>query len=448
VTKTNAPETIGARIRRLRDERGLSQRDLADPARRVSFSYLSRIETGEREPSVKALRVIAQKLGVTPEYLETGRDVPAWKEREVELSDAELQLRLSEFASARERFERIRQEAEADNDRPSADRARAGLALAATAEGKHLEAITLLEVALSHERPAVVDSPDLYAVLGRSYAAVGELARAVELFRSCLAEIEGAEEVDGILFLRFASYLSYALIDVGDRAGAQAVLADALQRAQTVRDTYSLVRLYWSLGRTHEQERPDQALDYFQRAIALLETTEDRFYLARAHEACASILLDHGRGEGAREHLEAAETLYAASDPNALGSVWTEWARLALLEADLEGARSSALKALDLLEDAELFKVGDAWRTLGEVFDRLGEADLADRFYRTAIETLTRHGAVKNLAETYTSYARFLGAEGREHEELAVLRRLRDLKSAPAGEEDARSFREPTSLAD
>jgi ribosome-binding protein aMBF1 (putative translation factor) len=65
-------ETVGERIRRLREERGLSQRELAEPG--VSYAYLSRIEVGQRVPSEKALRKLAAKLGVTPLYLEIGRD--------------------------------------------------------------------------------------------------------------------------------------------------------------------------------------------------------------------------------------------------------------------------------------------------------------------------------------------------------------------------------------
>ncbi len=45
---------VGQRIKRLREERGLSQRDLAEPG--VSYAYVSRIEDGQRTPSAKALR--------------------------------------------------------------------------------------------------------------------------------------------------------------------------------------------------------------------------------------------------------------------------------------------------------------------------------------------------------------------------------------------------------
>ena len=66
-------EGVGQRLKRLRVSRGFSQRDLSSPG--VSYAYISRIEAGARTPSVKALRKLAQKLGVSVEYLETGRDM-------------------------------------------------------------------------------------------------------------------------------------------------------------------------------------------------------------------------------------------------------------------------------------------------------------------------------------------------------------------------------------
>ena len=67
-------ESIADRLRRLRMERGMSQRDLSSPG--VSYAYISRIEAGARTPSVKAMRLLAQKLGVTVEQLETGKMTP------------------------------------------------------------------------------------------------------------------------------------------------------------------------------------------------------------------------------------------------------------------------------------------------------------------------------------------------------------------------------------
>ena len=67
-------ETVGRRIERLREEKGLSQRGLAEGLYRVSYAFISRIESGQREPSLRTLRLLAERLGVTPLYLETGSD--------------------------------------------------------------------------------------------------------------------------------------------------------------------------------------------------------------------------------------------------------------------------------------------------------------------------------------------------------------------------------------
>jgi transcriptional regulator with XRE-family HTH domain len=64
--------TVGDRIRQRRLELGLSQRDIASKG--VSYAFISRIETGARKPSVTALRKLAPKLGVSVDWLETGKE--------------------------------------------------------------------------------------------------------------------------------------------------------------------------------------------------------------------------------------------------------------------------------------------------------------------------------------------------------------------------------------
>jgi transcriptional regulator with XRE-family HTH domain len=66
---------IGDRLRDARLRAGLSQRELSEPG--VSYAYISRIEAGVRTPSIKVLRKLAPKLGVSVAWLETGKDDPA-----------------------------------------------------------------------------------------------------------------------------------------------------------------------------------------------------------------------------------------------------------------------------------------------------------------------------------------------------------------------------------
>src|SRR3954451_13763143 len=140
------PESIGGRLRRLRLERQLSQRELASPG--VSYAYISRIEAGARRPSVKALRQLAPKLGVSVEYLETGSDLRDVDERELRLADAELELRLADDPwKAQDIVQEILDGAIAAGDSTSALRARVALGLAEARAGNNAVAAERLEAA-------------------------------------------------------------------------------------------------------------------------------------------------------------------------------------------------------------------------------------------------------------------------------------------------------------
>ena len=61
------PEHLGERLRRARTEAGLSQRSLAFPG--CSAPYICRIEAGDRLPSLQIANALAERTGVTPEWL-------------------------------------------------------------------------------------------------------------------------------------------------------------------------------------------------------------------------------------------------------------------------------------------------------------------------------------------------------------------------------------------
>src|SRR5947208_598623 len=249
VSEASSAETIGARLKRLRLQKGLSQRDLSSPW--VSYAYISRIEAGARTPSVKALRKLAQKLSVSVEYLETGRDIREVDDRELRLADAELELRLADdITSAEERLEQIQSESEAAGDRGSAVRARVALGLAAAQRGNHLEAVERLEAAVADDAaPPAHLRPDVYTTLGQSYAALGAPDRAVRIFQECLSNVRTDVPEDKAVHIRYATFLSYALTDQGDFDEAATVVRDALAEADDHTDPYTRVRLYWSLAR-------------------------------------------------------------------------------------------------------------------------------------------------------------------------------------------------------
>jgi transcriptional regulator with XRE-family HTH domain len=421
-------EGVGARLKRLRVERGLSQRDLSSPG--VSYAYISRIEAGARTPSVKALRKLAQKLGVSVEYLETGRDIREIDDREIRLADAELQVRLdADTEAAEQKLSEVFEESKAAGDRVSASRAAIGLGLAAAFRGNHLDAVERLESALEYERVSPVVRSDVYSTLAQSYAALGAADRAVRILDECLNEVKRAAPENVTLQVQYASYLSYALSDDGQHERATEAIRDAIKIAGDSADGYTRVRLLWSLARVAAIEgRAAEALTQIRKAIALLETTDDTLQLARGYLLSAGIESIEGNIEETREHLRIAEKLLGPS-PERIdqGMLLIGESRLAKLERNGKHAVERARDAIAVLGDFNAGELGAACWALAGGLALEGDVQGANDAYRRAVDLLTLHGRRYNAGLASLEWAALLKENGREAEAEPILRRAYDL---------------------
>src|SRR5256885_1895272 len=438
VSEVSSREGVGQRLKRLRVARGFSQRDLSSPG--VSYAYISRIEAGARTPSVKALRKLAQKLTVSVEFLETGRDIREVDDRELRLADAELELRLTnDIASAEQKLEQIYSEAEAAGDRASAVRARIALGLASAQRGNHLEAVERLEAAVADEAaPPPHLRPDVYTTLGQSYAALGAPDRAVRIFEDCLSSVRREVPEDHAVHIRYATFLSYALTDQGDFDEAARIVGEALAEADDQTDPYTRVRLYWSLARLNVLNgRAAEALEYIRSAIALLKATDDTMTLARAYLLAAGAELRRADASGAQQNLEAAEKLLGAHpEPADLGMLRIGNSRLAALNGDSDAAVEHARDALAAFGDFHGAEQGAAVHALARGLAMQGDETGANDSYRRSVDLLTVHGRRVDAGEAALEWATFLRERGREDEAEPILRRAYDLgvsaETAPA----------------
>lgn len=66
------PVRVGERLLAAREAATLSQRDVSFPG--CSAAYISRIEHGERTPSLQVLRELADRCGVSETHLAWGRE--------------------------------------------------------------------------------------------------------------------------------------------------------------------------------------------------------------------------------------------------------------------------------------------------------------------------------------------------------------------------------------
>ena len=58
-----AVQKFGARIKKIRKAKGMTQEQLTEKAR-IDFSFMNRIESGKKNPSLKTIAKLARALGV------------------------------------------------------------------------------------------------------------------------------------------------------------------------------------------------------------------------------------------------------------------------------------------------------------------------------------------------------------------------------------------------
>jgi tetratricopeptide (TPR) repeat protein len=418
-------ETIGQRLRRLRLEKGLSQRELAGPG--VSYAYISRIEGGQRQPSLRAIRMLARKLGVSAQYLETGSTTTSEEDREIRLTESELRLRLGDApGDAEDTLRDVLREAREAGDVEAATRAEIGLGLAAARDARHEEAVEHLERATEIPLVRAATHPDVFITLGASYLFLDRPEQAADLYERCLDQLASADTSDTSARVRFATHLSYALSNQGRFAEAREVLTDLTASADAILDPYARIRLFWSLARLASMEGQAQsALRHLRRAIALLESTEDTLHLARAHLLSSEILILDSQAEAAGSHLDAASRLFElGGDARDKGAVRAQEAKREALLGHPDDALALARESLKLTGDAP---VGSAYFALGLAHSARGETEEAGAAFDGALELLRNRGEWREAVQACRAWADMLREAGRTEDAFEVLERAAEL---------------------
>ena len=411
-------ETVGQRIRRLREERRLSQLSLSGPG--VSNAHISRIEAGTRQPSLEALRYIAHKLGVPVEYLEHGLDLTRREEFELALGDLELRIRLgSDTESVEHDTEALIRRAGREGELDLVAKARAALGMANAASGRLTEAIAELESACSHPliRPELY--PDVYASLIACYRRSGRFDEAVVACEHTLAQT--APE-NAPLRMLLATHLSHALSDLGEFERAREVLEEHAGDCERS-DPYAQARMHWSLARVAAMKDERRlALRHMSQAIALLRGSEDTIRLAGAHLVCAQILLWGGTTAGVPKHIRAARALLPAdAEAGDQGTLRGLEALLAARQRRYRDARQIAEEALSIMPE---YTPEVAPALYAKALAAAGEADYdtADEAFGRVLELATRSKLWQEAALIARDWAETLRWAGRPGESERIAR--------------------------
>jgi tetratricopeptide (TPR) repeat protein len=412
-THIDSPKAVGQRLREARERAGLSQRQLAFPG--CTAAYISRLEAGARVPSLQMVNQLAARLDVSGQWLATG--VEAAVVTPADLIDAEVALRLGELDEAEALYRTHLEEGD-----PARAVALAGLGQIAFRRENLRDAIQFLEDALRARNRRMLADPGAVDTLGRCYASVGSLETAIALFESAVDEAQQAgaplEE------LRFSVLLANANIDASNFGAAQAALARVVRIAEDTGDPVAAARLYWSQSRLHSMRRePQLASRYAQRALEILERTENDSYVGMAYHLLAHTEAEAGNGEEALRLLARGRELFGnemgAKDDARFSTA--EARALVLADRPRDAARSAA-RAVELLDVLGPGDRGQAYIALANVFRAVGDPDRARMLLGQALELLLDYGS-KPALEAARPLADLLEEDGDTAGALAVMKR-------------------------
>ncbi|MGW5177970.1 helix-turn-helix domain-containing protein [Streptomyces sp. NPDC004082] len=427
------PGIIGRRVQQLRTERGLTQKQLAEPA--YTPAYISTLEAGRVRASEPALRHIAERLGVAYDELATGRPAHLATGLRLRLTDAQRTLATGEAEVAAEQYGALLADAEAHGLVAEQAAALLGLGECALETGDLETARTRFEQ--SEQRLGDAPLPlRVPALRGRavSHYLAGELRYACYLFESSLDELNrtGLHDPDALLLLYTGVIAPY--MDMGAHARAAQAAEFALALAPQVGDPALVARMHRSVARTLLAEgRTAEADASLAKAAELYRQLQIRTELANCHWMRGYLYAQNGELERAEAELREAQTMLTAKR----AALYTSQVNVELADVLHRRGKSEEAAALlrevlgDLSSERGAVHSAGAHRLLGIIAEDVRDTDAAEEHYVRAMSLLERAGAAGDLADLCRLLGDLLRRTGRVEAALDAYRTGLGHRTAP-----------------
>jgi transcriptional regulator with XRE-family HTH domain len=390
---------FGERLRRLRQQCGLKQTDLADEG--LSASYVSRIESGNRAVTPHVAQVLAERLGVDITAFQSNREIYLARL----LADGQSSLAAGNHAAAAAAFEAALDQA-VDAPLATAWLIRHSLTIALSNLGRladwrrhQSELVTLATEAAS---------PDLltqaYTGMSNCLRLSGDVGEAYAAARAARDHSRDADVSPG-----HQLQATMAMIAAESETGRA---ADSTRRAEELlglldEDTPAPLRAQalWAAASTYvARGRHDEAIELLMQAIGGLDSGEDLVTWARLRLTVVSLAHRAGHTVDA----ESCASFHEAAHVLRLTAIPIYQAQLDVIEARIAFAKERFSEARTLCEAAlaraDLLSFRDAARAQmlrAQATARTGEPGQAIADLRAVAERLDEAGARDLSAEAW-----------------------------------------------
>jgi tetratricopeptide (TPR) repeat protein len=424
-------QTVGTKLRAARQARKYTQSRLAQPD--FSVSYISAIERGQIQPSLRALEILAQRLGVStaellprPEHLAVelsqafGKSVVSGEERDLLLLEAQISLHQGKPENAFRALQALR--AHKGSKEQELEVAHlSGWAYLKNGQLEESEQILASAARLAREL-GDTRYPLILHLQGTVYTALHNTAQALQAQQESLVLLERqpADTRDIFLLARVYSSLGQYYSYFGQFESALKMFQQALKTLPA-----------WTAYQDLEATYKGLACNQHEKAESFLETLSDyKWFVVSFRASLPSLrseiqhllgraLLKSQPEEATRYLLRLSQEASARQDPLSQASANIHLASVLLAQGKRSEAEFYTREVLEMASSSGATMIhADALLLQGELAYARQDYISGDQHFEYGLAMLEKLNASEELVEQLARYASLLEANGSIHKAI------------------------------
>jgi len=423
-------QSIGSKLRAARIAKKLTQSQLASPD--FSVSYISAIERGQIHPSLRALEVLAGRLGFSSAQFLPGHDdhsiflsPMARDEEEVELafSEAQILIRQSAVLQAIAQLEKLAAK-NLKRQHQMQLRYLLGWAYLQTARLQECEHTLSEAERLAENLNDPYTSLQVLNLLGIAYATMDNHTQAMLSHESCLKLLESTQPKDPFFIAQVYTHMGQHHTHLNNLEQAIEMFQNAISISEELAAPHQLQSTYWTICQGYASAKEHRLATLYSHKCLHLHSQQSRIPLRSEIYHYLGRAMLKGDQEKARAYLdEALQQPGVLQDQLALASVTIHLAAWFLASKALEEAEVHAQKAHEMATPSgDTIIVADALLLLGHIRYAQKLYTEGDAHFVAGLEMLKRLGMHEELADQSARYAHLLEERGEPLKALIYMR--------------------------
>lgn len=433
-------QSVGAKIRAARQAKKYTQSQLALPD--FSVSYISAIERGQIHPSLRALEILAQRLGLSSAELihahahtETTLGISMNNAHddstvlELELLEAHIYILQGAAAKAVTQLTRL-----AANKLPGSFLIQHHYLLAwaylLTSQWQACMNILAQAELVSNEKNDSTNSLRIHNLMGIAYAAIGDYSRALQTHQHCLTLIGSMKPQDPFFLCQLYYQLGQHYTHLNESGLALEAFQQALAIIARLSSQEHLQTSYWDLALQYSAaaEYQPASISFYKcmelqhQRVPLTLKSELYHYLGRA--------LIKSDQEKAQAFLESALQQHDNKlDTLTQASILTNLAEWHLLNHQTSKAEQYAEQAFELAQSSGATLIAsDAQIIWGRIDYAQAKYEKGDQHFTMGLAMLEKLHMLAEQSNSSALYAQLLDEHGKTKEALKYYKQAYEIQ--------------------